>query len=458
MIKFHFYHTNDCHSHFDHWANLVHLLNQERKKHREKEEPFLVMDIGDHMDRFNPLTEGTMGKGNVTLLNEAGYDFITIGNNEGVTLTKQALATAYEERLFHVVLANLYDLEGNRPDWCQPYFIHSVNGVKIGLTALTAPFTPFYSRLGWDIRDPFAELQGVIDTLRQEADIVILMSHVGLPFDQKVAEEITGIDIILGSHTHHLLQEGLEINSTLIAQTGKFGKYLGHVTVTIDEESHGITEKKAEVIPLDGPRDKATDRLLNSLVQESDIHLQEVVTTLDHGMTTNWFNDSELPELLAEALKEWCKGDIGMINAGVILEDLPAGVVTKSDLHRICPHPINPCKVPLTGRDMISVIEIGLKEEFQSYELKGFGFRGKALGKLVFSGLSYRINADHGISDIMINGEPIDRDKRYDVATTDMFTFGRLLPQIKAAEKKNYYLPEMLRDLLAWKLKQIGTR
>ncbi|TCP19130.1 2',3'-cyclic-nucleotide 2'-phosphodiesterase (5'-nucleotidase family) [Scopulibacillus darangshiensis] len=456
MIKLHFYHTNDLHSHFDHWASLVTCLNQLRQKHADDGDPYLVLDLGDHMDRFNPLTEGTMGKGNVTLLNEAGYDYITIGNNEGVTLTKDALSAAYQDRSFKILLANLYDLNGERPEWCHPYTIYNINGVKVGMTAVTAPFVPFYSRLGWDIRDPFTELKEIMKILRQEADVIVLMSHAGLPFDKRAAEEIEGIDVILGAHTHHLLENGLRVGPVLIAQTGKFGHYLGHVAISYDEVSQKVIQKEASIIPLDQEPDQDTDELLSHITRDGATQLQKVVATLDYQMHTEWFGDSELPLLMAEALREWCQGDIGMVNAGVILEDLEAGEVTKADIHRICPHPINPCKVPLKGEQIKAMVEKGIAKDFQTYELKGFGFRGKVLGKLVFSGLTYRLSDENDvcIKDIKINGELIDMGKIYSVATTDMFTFGKLLTEVKLAKQKDYYLPEMLRDLLAWKLKE----
>ena len=55
-----------------------------------------IFDIGDHVDRSHPFTEGTKGQGNIRLLNEAGYDAVTIGNNEGITMSKEALSSLYD--------------------------------------------------------------------------------------------------------------------------------------------------------------------------------------------------------------------------------------------------------------------------------------------------------------------------------------------------------------------------
>jgi hypothetical protein len=100
------------------------------------------------------------------------------------------------------------------------------------------------------------------------------------------------------------------------------------------------------------------------------------------------------------------------------------------------------------------MIQIGLRKEFQNYELKGFGFRGKLLGRLVFSHLTYETSAK-GLMNVQIDGQPIDLIKRYSVGTIDMFTLGSFLPPIVKAQHR-FYLPETLRDLLAWRLSRLS--
>ncbi|WP_141603781.1 bifunctional metallophosphatase/5'-nucleotidase [Terrilactibacillus laevilacticus] len=453
MKKLHLFHTNDVHSHFEHWASFITYIKNQREKLKNNGEPSLLFDLGDHMDRVNPLTEGTMGSGNVKLLNQAGYDFITIGNNEGITFTKDILDHLYDHRHFQVVLANLYDKEGNRPHWCTPFVICEIEGITLGITAATARFSDFYSPLGWDIRDPFSEVEPIIKNLREQADVVVLMSHIGLPFDKMISEKLPDIDVILGSHTHHFLHNGLEIGSTLITQTGKFGQFAGHVTLEIEESTKTIVNKEAYLIPLDQDEDIETKYLIHELSQKGMETLQEVITVMPGPLSVDWYGKSELPCLLAESLREWCHADMSIINAGLILKGLEPGVVTKEMIHRICPHPINPCNVQLTGEDLLTIINRGRDKEFQTFELKGFGFRGKVVGALIFSGLSYneREGSIHE-EDVMVNNQPLNRYASYKVATIDMFTFGALLPPIAKA-KQNFFIPETLRDLLGWKLK-----
>lgn len=136
-----------------------------------------------------------------------------------------------------------------------------------------------------------------------------------------------------------------------------------------------------------------------------------------------------------------------MLNAGVLLERLPAGPVTNGDIHRICPHPINPCIVELNGIELKETIERAQTDEIVQLQLKGFGFRGKVLGLMLFSGIEITAKG------IFIQGKPIQAEQSYRLATLDMYTFGFLFPHIAEAANKTYLLPEFLRDVLFAMLK-----
>ena len=86
--------------------------------------------------------------------------------------------------------------------------------------------------------------------------------------------------------------------------------------------------------------------------------------------------------MLSQALTEWCDADCSFINAGVLIDDLPQGTITEYDLHRICPHPINPVTVRLTGSQLKEVLVQTIDDKYTSLELKDLVFAEKFLGKL----------------------------------------------------------------------------
>ncbi len=117
LEKLRLYHTNDLHSHFENWPKIVHYIEQKRNEHEKDGEETLVFDIGDHMDRFQMITEATFGKANVDLLNRLEIDAAAVGNNEGITLPHDELADLYTHAAFPVIVSNLFDADGQRPEW-----------------------------------------------------------------------------------------------------------------------------------------------------------------------------------------------------------------------------------------------------------------------------------------------------------------------------------------------------
>lgn len=151
----HIFHTNDVHSHFEYWPRMQYYIKEQRKAFARLGEPSFLLDVGDHLDRSNIYTEATLGQGNIELLNKAEYDVVTIGNNEGITLSYEDLYHLYDSAEFEVVVANLKVKNGNNPQWIKPYTILTTKyGTKIGVIGATAVFTVFYDELNWEIIEP----------------------------------------------------------------------------------------------------------------------------------------------------------------------------------------------------------------------------------------------------------------------------------------------------------------
>ncbi|NIK14053.1 2',3'-cyclic-nucleotide 2'-phosphodiesterase (5'-nucleotidase family) [Saccharococcus thermophilus] len=433
-------------------------MSEQRQKHQQRNEAMLLFDIGDFIDRFHPITEATKGKANVDLLNALQYDAVTIGNNEGITLDYEDLNTLYENARFPVLVANLFHKDGTRPSWVRPYSIIPISDAfRIGVIGVTAYFAESYELLGWKVAPPLEMLESIAAEVKKQADLVILLSHLGIHEDEKIAQTMLDIDIILGGHTHHLFPEGKRIHDTLLCGAGKYGKYIGVVKLEI-EESDRTYEALATVVDAESfPNSERMQRTLSIWEQQSLAKLEaEQIVELKEDLPLQWFSPSPFAKLLASALKEWCDAEIGMVNAGVLLEPLPKGIVTRKDLHRICPHPINPCKVQLRGAELKEIILQANTDRMKYLQFKGFGFRGKVMGQMVYDGVEFEMEREEDgaeyIRHMTINGEPLNPEQLYEVATIDMFTIGNFYPQIQHAPNKKYYMPEFLRDVLAWKL------
>ncbi|WP_144512450.1 bifunctional UDP-sugar hydrolase/5'-nucleotidase [Bacillus sp. FJAT-22090] len=441
----HIYHTNDLHSHLENWPTIHQFLSEFHTKHHPND-AYLLLDIGDHMDRSNIFTEGSLGKGNVQLLNDAGYDYVTIGNNEGITLSHDDLDTLYKDAKFEVIVSNFTTLEGEIPSWVLPYKIHTISsGIKIGIVAATADFGLYYEKLGWHIQKPIERLKEVCQDIREQVDFIICMSHLGMSQDEIMTEQIPEIDLILGSHTHHFFENGKMLGNTLQAAAGKYGMYIGHVTMEYDHEAKRIISKQAVLYATESlPKPKDAQLQIKAWEEIGREELAFPVFQNATYLKKEWFGESELSTFFGKALLSFTKADCALFPAGIFLTDLHKGVITAGDLHRCLPHPINPCVITLTGAELLEIVEESKNEKWPYLEVKGLGFRGNYLGAMLFEHLK---ESEEGI--LYVKDEELQIEKVYTLATLDMFTFGYFFPSLKFATKE-YFMPELIRDVVKW--------
>ena len=431
------YHTNDIHSHLNEYARIQSYMASHRP---QLQHPSLYLDIGDHVDLSAPVTEATIGKKNIELLNQAHCDIATIGNNEGMTISHEALQNLYTDANFKVICANVFDEKGYLPNHITSSYVKEIEGSRILFVAATAPFTPFYRALDWVVTDPLAAIKDEIEAHKGQFDILIVMSHVGVFFDEKLCQEIPEIDVIFGSHTHHYFENGEFNNGVLMAAAGKYGHFLGEVNLTIE---HGkVSDKKAKLHPLD-----ALPQVETHFEEEGKALLSEPV--IDHHVKLLKKTDviTETSYLLAESVYEFTHADCALVNAGLIVNSIEADKVTEYDIHRMLPHPINLVRVRLTGDELIKVIQKSQKQEYMHEHAQGLGFRGDIFGGYILYNLGF-IESENRY---FINGEEIQTDHQYTLGTVDMYTFGRYFPILKGLPT-DYIIPEFLRDIFKEKL------
>lgn len=431
------YHTNDIHSHLNEYARIQAYM----AKHRPQlEHPSLYIDIGDHVDLSAPVTEATVGQKNIELLNEAHCDIATIGNNEGMTISHDALQNLYNDADFKVICTNVIDEEGHLPHHITSSYIKEIKGTRILFVAATAPFTPFYRALDWIVTDPLAAIKDEINAHQGEYDFLMVMSHVGIFFDEKLCQEIPEIDVIFGSHTHHHFEHGEINNGVLMAAAGKYGYYLGEVNITI--ENGKIVDKIAKIYPIE-----TLPLVETHFEEEGRALLSKPVVNHHVNLVKRTDVVTRTSYLLAESVYEFSRADCAIVNAGLIVNGIEADKVTEYDIHRMLPHPINIVRVRLTGKQLKQVIQKSQKQEYMHEHAQGLGFRGDIFGGYILYNLGFIESEDR----YFIGDEEIQNDKQYTLGTVDMYTFGRYFPLLKGLST-DYIMPEFLRDIFKEKL------
>lgn len=451
-------HTNDLHGHLEHWPIIAEFIRRRRKLYQASDISHLILDIGDAMDFVHPLVEATQGQVMVDLFNEAGYDYVTIGNNEGLNFTPEELASQYARAQFKVIIANLLDIRtGQPPVWGQSYDIMDIEGVKVVIVGLTAPYQTYILN-GYQILDPVEALSSTLDHLKSEkVDLIILLSHLGLEEDRRLADLFPDIGLIIGGHTHHVLPQGEWRCESLLAAAGKYGDFVGEITLEFDLQSH-TWECAARLYDI-----PYLAELYDLAIEDKDVLKQgrdalqadEVATITGNYLALDLHTDESFVRLALDAITWYTQTDLAMLNSGLFLADIPQGQVTRAHLHEALPHPMHLAILTLKGHELFELLcEIEDQSEDLRYKLiSGLGFRGKVFGEMVYKGLFY----DYQAQEWYVHHQPLQFNATYQLVTVDHLWFLPFFPAIDKYGHPQLIFPDFLRHVVAKYLTYLET-
>lgn len=218
------------------------------KQLREQNPDILLFDSGDFSQGS---TFYTMYKGDVEvgLMNIMGYDAATIGNHE-FDFGLDNLARLARQAKFPIVCSNC-DFTGTPcQDVIKKYCVMVRDGVRIGVFGLTPKIEGLVMKeniAGVKYIDPIQATKEMVSVLRdkERCDIVVCLSHLGWKLapeyidDQVLISSTTGIDIVLGGHSHTYMKEmewvdNAEGKSIPVDQNGKHGAFVGKITLKLE--------------------------------------------------------------------------------------------------------------------------------------------------------------------------------------------------------------------------------
>lgn len=213
------------------------FLQQFRKEH----ENVLLFDCGD-ISQGTPYYNMFQGEVEIKLMNEMGYDAMTIGNHE-FDFNVDNMERLFKMAEFPVVCAN-YNLDATvLKDVVKPYVILNKYGLKIGVFGLGArPEGLIQANKceGVVYEDPVGISNEVAALLKEEegCDLVICLSHLGIQMDEHLVAKTRNIDVILGGHSHTFMQEpktylNMDGKEVSILHTGKSGVRVGRLDLTL---------------------------------------------------------------------------------------------------------------------------------------------------------------------------------------------------------------------------------
>lgn len=219
------------------YIRRISMLKEERKKN-----PYILLfDSGD-FSQGSPYYTLYKGDVEIGLMNQMGYDAVTIGNHE-FDFGLENMARLFKKANFPIICSN-YDFTGTPlQDIVKPYIILRRNGIKIGVFALCPKLDGLVSKNNYGsvvYLSPIEVGQKMASFLKKsiKCDVVILLSHLGWNIegddDNALISQTNNIDLVLGGHSHSFLKE-LEYvpnkDGKLIPvdQNGKSGLFIGKV-------------------------------------------------------------------------------------------------------------------------------------------------------------------------------------------------------------------------------------
>ena len=243
------FHTNDLHSQMEPvkdnglggMLRLATIVEQERENHPD----LFLFDAGDFW-MGTPYFNFFGGEVEIAMMNAMRYDAVTLGNHQ-FDIPLNFLAQRLSEADFKVVLSNYNVTKTPLKNFVSPYIIIEKNGIKVGVIGLCVDLKVLampQNYPGMIYKDPIKIANKLSKKLKKTGcDLVVCLSHLG--YDTKnaindilLAENSKNIDIIIGGHSHFLLEKESDKIKTnrdgkpvTIAQSRRSGMYLGKIVV-----------------------------------------------------------------------------------------------------------------------------------------------------------------------------------------------------------------------------------
>ena len=436
-------HTNDLHSHFEHFPKIRRYLHYVQKN-ADADQVF-TFDAGDFMDRSHPLSDATEGQVNIRLMNDFNYDAITIGNNEGLSNPHQVLEHLFDHADFPVVLANLREEDESMPKWAKSHlFLTSKKGTRIALVGLTAAYPMTYGPNHWSIKMLGETMDSVMQEIAGQYDLLILITHTGVRMDKWLAKHYPQIDLIVGGHSHTLLAKGLQEGHTWITQTGKWGNYVGDITLHLDDAHHLLDVKPTTIATASLPEEPGDQQEIDALYNKGKELLERSAVAY---LPEKYNNDVEAAiSVSLDAIADFAGTDLAMLSTGLFLSPFKSGIINKFDLQHALPHPMHVVRTSLQGRDLWRLcMEVEKNRHFLShFNLIGMSFRGKIFGQVHYKG----IKVDMMTRNVYVQGKLLNPNAEYQIAVLDHYVLIPFFPTLSIVGENEFLFPQFLREVV----------
>ncbi len=389
--------VNDMHASIDQFPKFATMVDSLRSVYPD----LLLFSAGDNRtgnpvnDQYVPVNYPM-----IELMNQTGFDLCTVGNHEwdGDIVN---FRNDIDRAKFPFLCANVFIPKTGNLD-IEPFVAFEHQGVKMAVVGLIEvrhdgiPGAHPDKLKEVSFKRPEAVLPDY-KYLRNENDVVILLSHCGFEDDMELAQANPWLDAIIGGHTHTLIEHPTETNGVLITQSGSHLKYATLVKLRVKD--HKVVSKEAIVLDVNSVRKEKPEikQLVNKFNDAPALNEPIAIAK------TKFETPEELGSLITDAIREVSDADFAFQNTGgVRVNYLKKGPITVKDVYSMDPFNNDVVVYQMTGAQVKKFI-------LNTYRKNG-GYPSYV------SGMTYSVSDDGKTVWVNMKGEEFSTKKLYKVA------------------------------------------
>jgi 5'-nucleotidase len=424
--KFTILHSNDMHGDFlaeikagsGHLIGGLALLSGYVNKVRREEKNVLYVIAGD-MLQGSLIDSEYQGISTMEIMNYLAPDVVSLGNHEFDYGLPQLL---FLEKManFPIITANIYIKQyGKR--LMKPYLILHVDGFDlmfIGiLTEKVLDAVKKDKLVGSfiSLEDAAHEVGIITDAYKNDdIDLTVLLTHIGYDSDLELAALLKpewGVDMIVGGHSHTILQQPGQVNNILIAQAGVGTSQIGRFDITVDDDTNSIVEWKWQLIPIEegiAEPDMQLKTYIDSFAEVIDRKYNSIICKFTDIMTHPRREiETSMGNLFADALAEVAECDVMLVGSGSIRSKELGPAVTLKDYRACFPFEDYLSRFIIKGAQLKRVFAHIMRPENRNSEGECYQVNGRICA--VYN------NAAHILISLSFNGSPVDDGQNYTI-------------------------------------------
>jgi len=389
-------HTNDMHGYIDKYAKMKPIIDSIRENNKNT----ILVSAGD-LFSGNPYVDKYIKPGYpmIDIMNSLEYKISALGNHE-FDYGQEIMEKRFKQAKFPVICANI-NTQKSIVKNISPYKILTIGNKKIAfISALKITKKGYPQTLPSKLKN--LKFYNPIKTikkykfLKDSADIVIGLTHLGIKTDKQLAKSINFIDVIIGGHSHTIIDTSVLVNNILICQAGSYNNYLGVLTIkTINKK---VIYKHDTLISIIN-KTKIDNKIAQKIKEyNNNKSVNKVIGYLSKTLVTPF----EIADVFNNAFVDATHSDIAFMNfGGIRIDTLKKGNIRFFDIYSVDPFNNELMTAELTSNEIKGIIKYS------------YNMRNKPSIK---SNLNYKIekNKDGSFKSVKFSN-PLKNNKLYKV-------------------------------------------